>query len=47
MKSLLYDPTAFQKANSPVYGEDKLTIQYRVRDLSAGALPAAWCASSR
>ena len=33
VKSLLNDPTAFQKANSPVYGENKLTIQYRVRDL--------------
>jgi DDE superfamily endonuclease len=33
VKSLLNDPAAFQKANSPVYGENKLTIQYRVRDL--------------
>ena len=33
MRSLLNDPTAFQKANSPVYGENKVIIQYRVRDL--------------
>ena len=33
VKSLLNDPSAFQKANSPVYGENKLTIEYRVRDL--------------
>lgn len=33
VKSLLNDPSTFQKANSPVYGENKLTIQYRGRDL--------------
>ena len=33
MKSLLNDPKAFQKVNSPVYGENKVTIQYRIRDL--------------
>ena len=33
VKSLLNDPTAVQKANSPVYGENKVIIQYRVRDL--------------
>jgi len=33
VKSLLNDPSAFQKADSPVYGENKLTIQYHVRDL--------------
>jgi hypothetical protein len=33
VKSLLNDPTTFQKANSPVYGENKVIIQYRVRDL--------------
>jgi hypothetical protein len=33
LRSLLDDPTAFQSAPSPVYGENKLTIQYRVRDL--------------
>src|SRR5215472_15857760 len=33
VKSLLNDPTAFNKANSPVYGENNVTIQYRIRDL--------------
>ena len=40
VKSLLNDPSAFREANSPVYGENKLTIQYRVRDLLWRALPA-------
>jgi hypothetical protein len=33
LSSLLQDPKAFQQAKSPVYGEDKVIIQYRVRDL--------------
>jgi len=33
VKSLMNDPPAFRKANSPVYGENKVVIQYRVRDL--------------
>jgi DDE superfamily endonuclease len=33
VKSLLQDRKAFQQAPSPVYGESKVTIQYRVRDL--------------
>jgi DDE superfamily endonuclease len=33
VKSLLHDRNAFQQAPSPVYGENKVTIQYRVRDL--------------
>jgi hypothetical protein len=33
LRTLLQDPKAFQKAPSPVYGENKVTIQYRVRDL--------------
>jgi DDE superfamily endonuclease len=33
VSSLLHDREAFQQAPSPVYGENKLTIQYRVRDL--------------
>lgn len=33
VKSLLQDRNAFQRAPSPVYGEKKVTIQYRVRDL--------------
>jgi len=31
--SLLQNPKAFQRAASPVYGESKVIIQYRVRDL--------------
>ena len=31
--SLLDDPSGFQNGPSPVYGENKVTIQYRVRDL--------------
>jgi DDE superfamily endonuclease len=31
--SLLDDPGTFQQAPSPVYGENKVIIQYRVRDL--------------
>ena len=30
---LLQDPKAFQQGPSPVYGENKLIIQYRIRDL--------------
>jgi DDE superfamily endonuclease len=33
VSSLLHDRKAFQQAPSPVYGENKVTIQYRVRDL--------------
>ena len=33
VSSLVQDPKAFQQAKSPVYGEDKVIIQYRVRDL--------------
>ncbi len=33
LRSLLQDPKAFQQAKSPVYGENKVIIQYRVRDL--------------
>lgn len=33
LNSLLHDRNAFQKAPSPVYGENKATIQYRLRDL--------------
>ena len=33
LRSLLNDPQAFQSAQSPVYGELNLTIQYRVCDL--------------
>ena len=33
LRSLLNDPQAFQSANSPVYGEHNVTIQYRVCDL--------------
>jgi hypothetical protein len=33
LSSLLHDRKAFQQAPSPVYGENKVTIQYRVRDL--------------
>jgi len=33
IKSLLQDPKAFQQAKSPVYGEDKMIIRYRVCDL--------------
>src|SRR4029077_6237217 len=34
LRSLLDDPKSFQHAPSPVYGENKVIIQYRVRDLS-------------
>ncbi len=33
VSSLLQDPKAFQQGPSPVYGENKVIIQYRVRDL--------------
>jgi DDE superfamily endonuclease len=33
VKSLLNNPQAFQKVSSPVYGENKVIIQYCVRDL--------------
>ena len=33
LSSLLQDPKAFHQAKSPVYGENKVIIQYRVRDL--------------
>ena len=33
LRSLLDDPKSFQHAPSPVYGENKVIIQYRVRDL--------------
>ena len=33
IKSLLSDPDSMQEAPSPVYGEDKVIIRYRVRDL--------------
>ena len=33
LRSLLEDPKGFQQAESPVYGEHQVTIQYRVRDL--------------
>jgi hypothetical protein len=33
LKSLLDDPTGRQQANSPVYGERRVVIQYKVRDL--------------
>ena len=33
LKSLLGDPKTMQSAPSPVYGEDNVTIQYRVDDL--------------
>src|SRR6202795_4859527 len=33
LKSLLSDPKTMQSATSPVYGEDNVTIQYRVGDL--------------
>ena len=33
LKSLLEDPKGFQQAESPVYGEHQVIIQYRVRDL--------------
>jgi hypothetical protein len=33
VSSLLQDPKAFQQAPSPVYGESKVIIRYRVRDL--------------
>jgi len=33
LRSLLEDPKAFQQAKSPVYGEDKVIIEYRVCDL--------------
>ena len=36
----------FQPAPSPVYGESKVIIQYRVRDLLWRPPPAGWCASS-
>ena len=41
VSSLLQNPKTFQQAKSPVYGESKVIIQYRVRDLlwrSAGRL---------
>ena len=33
LRSLLEDPKDFQQAESPVYGENKVIIHYRVRDL--------------
>jgi hypothetical protein len=33
VKSLLSDPQSMQEAPSPVYGEDKVILRYRVRDL--------------
>ena len=33
LKSLLDDPTGRQQLNSPVYGERRVVIQYKVRDL--------------
>jgi hypothetical protein len=33
LRSLLDDPKSFRRAPSPVYGENKVIIQYRVRDL--------------
>jgi hypothetical protein len=33
VRSLLEDTKAFQQAHSPVYGENKVIIQYRVRDM--------------
>src|SRR6266853_2013024 len=33
LKHLLSDPKTMQSATSPVYGEDNVTIQYRVSDL--------------
>ena len=33
VSSLLQDPKAFQQGPSPVYGENKVIIQYRIRDL--------------
>ena len=33
LKSLLEDPKGLQQANSPVYGEHQVVIQYKVRDL--------------
>ena len=33
LKSLLDNPTGRQQANSPVYGERRVVIQYKVRDL--------------
>ena len=33
LKSLLQDPKGRQQVNSPVYGERRVVIQYRVRDL--------------
>ena len=33
LKSLLEDPKGLQQANSPVYGERQVVIQYKVRDL--------------
>ncbi len=33
LKSLLDDPTGRQQVNSPVYGERRVVIQYKVRDL--------------
>ena len=33
LRSLLEDPKGFQQAESPVYGERQVIIQYRVRDL--------------
>ena len=33
VNSLLSDPRAMQEAPSPVYGEDKVMLRFRVRDL--------------
>src|SRR5580698_9624840 len=33
VSSLLQDPKAFQQGPSPVYGENMVIIQYRIRDL--------------
>ena len=33
LRSLLDDPQSFQHEPSPVYGENEVIIQYRVRDL--------------
>ena len=33
LKSLLQDPNGRQQVNSPVYGERRVVIQYKVRDL--------------
>ena len=46
VKSLLNSPEAFQKANSPVDGENKVTIQY-ASATCCGVLRIAWSASSR